>query len=492
MCGLALLFGTGEAAAQSPSLKTYKVDPNQISVSGISSGASLAHQLHIAYSSVIRGAGLLAAAPYACAKGNLNRAMQVCSSFISPYQGPPDVNELVQLTRSEFQAKHIDDPANLADDRVYLFRGAKDRYVPESAMDQVQQYYIKMGVRPENIFYQKTVPADHAMVTADYGNACDAFGSPYINNCGNQAPADADTAGILLQQIYGNLVKPNASPPQGQMLEFSQAEFVADPAKISMDTVGHVYVPNNCASGTRCKLHIAIHGCEQNDDQIQSAFYTHAGYNFWADANDIIVIYPQVQKSPTTPYNPSGCWDWWGYTNQQDYYRKSGKQMAAVRAMIARVTGENGGPPVVTCENPRVSGNSVTLGCSASGARPIASYHIVITEPSPKDETLPGGPNFSKQYANLADGQYTAEVTATDDQDQDSVPDIKPFSIPSDKVCFTETNGTHVTAGRAHRCGFFNLFYCANGSNDALGFFQGTTTSLQQTAPGNWTKVPGC
>lgn len=365
ICCICLLWS---AAASTDPLKSYNVDPTQISVSGISSGASLAHQLHIAYSSVIHGAGLLAAAPYACAKGNLNRAMQVCSSFISPYQGPPDVNELVQLTRSEFQAKHIDDPANLADDRVYLFRGAKDRYVPESAMDQVQQYYIKMGVRPENILYQKTVPADHAMVTADYGNACDAFGSPYINNCGNQAPADADTAGILLQQTYGNLVKPNASPPQGQMLEFSQAEFVADPAQISMDTVGHVYVPNNCASGVRCKLHIAIHGCEQNDDQIQSAFYTHAGYNRWADANDIIVIYPQVQKSPKTPYNPSGCWDWWGYTNPQDYYRKSGKQMAAVKAMIDRVAKlKPDETPCFTTDNPTHVANNRAYACGLFG-----------------------------------------------------------------------------------------------------------------------------
>ena len=34
-----------------------------------------------------------------------------------------------------------------------------------------------------------------------------------------------------------------------------------------------------------------------------------AGYASWADANDIVVLYPQAK---TTTANPEGCWDWFG------------------------------------------------------------------------------------------------------------------------------------------------------------------------------------
>ena len=34
--------------------------------------------------------------------------------------------------------------------------------------------------------------------------------------------------------------------------------------------------------------------------------------------------------------NPKGCWDWWGYSGDK-YLGRDGKQMRAVRAMIARM-----------------------------------------------------------------------------------------------------------------------------------------------------------
>lgn len=40
-------------------------------------------------------------------------------------------------------------------------------------------------------------------------------------------------------------------------------------------------------------------------------FARHAGYVEVAEANDIIVMFPQVENNLIT--NPFGCWDWWGY-----------------------------------------------------------------------------------------------------------------------------------------------------------------------------------
>jgi hypothetical protein len=50
-------------------------------------------------------------------------------------------------------------------------------------------------------------------------------------------------------------------------------------------------------------------------DDIGLTFIQNAGYNELAEANNIILLYPQIVKSLVLPTNPMGCWDWWGYTD---------------------------------------------------------------------------------------------------------------------------------------------------------------------------------
>jgi hypothetical protein len=49
------------------------------------------------------------------------------------------------------------------------------------------------------------------------------------------------------------------------------------------------------------------------------------------------VLYPQaVARYWWWPFNPRGCWDWWGYTGQA-YATKDAPQMRAVMAMVERL-----------------------------------------------------------------------------------------------------------------------------------------------------------
>ena len=81
-------------------------------------------------------------------------------------------------------------------------------------------------------------------------------------------------------------------------------------------------------------MHVAFHGCMQTVADIQDKWVKLAGYNSWADSNNIIVLYPQVIKA-TNPFNPNGCWDWWGYNNKQNYDTKTGDQMRAVKGKLS-------------------------------------------------------------------------------------------------------------------------------------------------------------
>jgi poly(3-hydroxybutyrate) depolymerase len=85
-------------------------------------------------------------------------------------------------------------------------------------------------------------------------------------------------------------------------------------------------------------LHVAFHGCGQGVGFVGRAFASGAGYNRWAAANRIVVLYPQAAPSRVAPFNPQGCWDWWGYTGP-DYAARNGAQLAAVRRMVAALGG---------------------------------------------------------------------------------------------------------------------------------------------------------
>ena len=149
--------------------------------------------------------------------------------------------------------------------------------------------------------------------------------------------------------------------------------------------------------------------------------------------------------------------------------------------------------PVVTCVDPTVSGNSVTLECSASGPNPISSYRVVVSGPSPQDDTLSGAASFTQQYDDLADGTYTVTVTAKDSQGNESNTSNLEFGVPSPATCVTADNVSHVAQGRADACGWFGFWACAKGSGDDLGLnFSFFTSSVKQTGPDYWVEVDDC
>ena len=105
-------------------------------------------------------------------------------------------------------------------------------------------------------------------------------------------------------------------------------------------------IPKACKGGKPSKLHVAFHGCLQGGENEKrpghsgNLFSKYAGYNEWAKANDVIVLYPQVRVWNSGPINPQGCWDWWGqdYTHE-GYHTKRGRQIKAVAQMINILAG---------------------------------------------------------------------------------------------------------------------------------------------------------
>jgi poly(3-hydroxybutyrate) depolymerase len=315
-------------------LSVYNVDVRQSSVSGLSAGAFMAVQFHVAFSSVVIGAGVVAGGPYYCAQGKRFTVWFYLSQCTQPFFWLPAPNapRLAVYAERFAQQGLVDALTHLRRDRVYLFSGGKDYLVTRPVVNSTRTFYRHIGVADANIRYATNPAAGHAMLTMDYGNACFATATPFINDC------DYDQAGVILQHIYGQLQAPAPSSQHGEVLAFSQAEFIRIPRTHSMSETGYVYVPTACRRGDRCRVHIAFHGCQQASEAVGNRFYRHAGYNEWAGTNKIIVLYPQAIA--LRDRNPNGCWDWWGY-DSPDYYHKKGPQMAAVMAMIKRLAGDD-------------------------------------------------------------------------------------------------------------------------------------------------------
>jgi poly(3-hydroxybutyrate) depolymerase len=321
-------YAAASAVGAPASLPALGADPQHTSVSGLSSGAFMAVQLQVAYSRSIVGAGVVAGGPYYCAANNMLYA-GICMGQV-PFV-PPNPFLMANAAKGFANARLIDPLNNLAQRRVYVFSGTDDNIVRQPAVDATVSFFHQVGVKDSNVKYVNNVPAGHAVITPGYGNDCSANAAPYISHC-SVGDDSYDQAGAILQHIYGAL-NSRVATPGGHIISFNQRAYAA--AATGMADTGFVYVPQSCSAGARCKVHVAIHGCMQAAETVGDQFYTDTGYNNWADNNNIIVLYPQVNKS-ANPSNPQGCWDWWGYTGSNYAYR-SGAQMKATMAMVNRL-----------------------------------------------------------------------------------------------------------------------------------------------------------
>jgi len=114
------------------------IDTGKITVSGISAGAQMAHQLHIAYPEVFSGVGLIAPGPFGCAEGSLATAMTRCMGSV---QGELPVAQFAEEIRSAARAGKLGETSALVDDPVWVFHGVLDKTVSAKLSDATATLY---------------------------------------------------------------------------------------------------------------------------------------------------------------------------------------------------------------------------------------------------------------------------------------------------------------------------------------------------------------
>jgi poly(3-hydroxybutyrate) depolymerase len=474
------------AAYAAVALPALNVDKSQTTVSGLSSGGFMANQLGYAYSSTFKGVGVFAGGPYMCAGHNNYTACMYNATISSAMLGT------MQTDINNWSGAQIDAKANVAAQKIYMFVGTSDYTVGPNPMNAVQAQYTNNGVTSANLTYVQRASTAHVFPTdfdSTGNNACSSSASPYISNCGY------DGAGAMFAKFYGTLNARNNAPAAGNFIQFDQTPYMA--GNPGMETTGWVYVPSNCSSGATCKVHVALHGCQQNYDTIGDKFIKNTGYTRWADTNSIIVLFPQTKVDSTSRQtsasgslaNSNGCWDWIGWYGT-NFAQKAGTQMAAIKAMVDQVSsgsgstgGGGGGGGTGTLAAPTgvaTSGaTNTSMVISWTGVTGAASYNVfrggtkvntsAVTATSYTDSGLTAATTYSWTVAAVdsagAQGAMSASASGT--------------TTGSAALCYTASNYAHTTAGRAYTAGGYTY---ANGSNQNMGLWNTyVTTTLKQT-----------
>ncbi|HEY4442312.1 MAG TPA: PHB depolymerase family esterase [Candidatus Elarobacter sp.] len=410
-------------------LGKYNVDKTKTTVAGLSSGAFMAVQLHVAFSSTFHYAAIYAGGPYYCAQNSLSTAQTSCQ-----YATSSTLSASESYLDQQSSAGTIDPKSNLSGQKAYLWSGTSDYTVEQKTMNDLNTEYQHYGVSTK---YDNSYAAGHGWESPDGEVACGTTASPYMINCSSY-----DSENTWLSFFFGSVNAKNTGTPTGTLINFDQTPYGG--GANDLDTNGYVYVPNTCANGTQCRLIVALDGCVQAQANIGTKFITEAGLNKYADTNNLIILYP-YQVSSSTPNNPNACWDWWGYEGS-NYSLKSGVQMAAIKKMVDQIQSGSGATPT-----PSPTATPAPTPTPTGGGTPT---------PTPKPTATP-----------------TPKPTAT------PVPTATPTP-----ACYTTANYYQVQAGRAHDSGGYAL---ANGSNQNMGldnvFYQ---TTLKQTGPNYY--VIGC
>lgn len=317
-----LLAGCGGEPA-APELPRLAIDQERIAVAGFSSGAAMAQQVHLAHSDRIAAAFLLSGPPYQCAAGSLDTALGRCTRQTD---APPEVAALAERVVERAADGRLAPLDGLTGDRVLVVHGTQDTLVGEQVARAAHDLYAALpNAASVKLSWDGAGAFAHVWPTAGTGGDCSATVPPYQAACG------IDMAGVAMRGMFGE--PPRAVAEAAGSLQRFRTPIAADGSTGQLDDTLYVYRPAACTDSHACGLVIVFHGCEQNIAAVGQAFVRDAGFNRWADAHDVVVLYPQVSAS-YVPLNPKACWDWWGYTGE-DYDTRHGAQLRAVSRVAA-------------------------------------------------------------------------------------------------------------------------------------------------------------
>jgi len=356
--GLCMAIATAVDTVLKP-LQRLNITADGISISGLSSGADFAAQFSVAYSGSIMGVGVFAGEPWHCSATMFQNETLVpfgaaaCGS--DTYTGrcdncPPDMTvacdhckshpELVDIRLLADAARRmardglIDDTKYLKRMHAYTYCGTEDQS-HFGATVKARDFYAHFNA---SVLYNFSIPSGHCW-PVDKGTPVLCGGGKILPGIMSAFPlqnCNYDGPGELLNHIYGKL-NPQVDMKAENLHLFDQRPFNAnDTFDVGLGDAGLIYIPQTCAEGRMCTLHVSMHGCE-NPFILEYPEARQLSFNRWAEANDMVVLWPHNVRHGNQTSERHACWD--GYAQTPHFDTKHGPQMIAIASMIETLSG---------------------------------------------------------------------------------------------------------------------------------------------------------
>lgn len=318
-----LLSACGNGEDEGPHLPVMQLDSERLYVAGVSSGGSMAQQLHLAWPEEIQGVAVFTASPYACARDGLSAALFQC---MATSWGAPRVHALLEVIQTRVEAGQLGGLNALQNTRAYLYQAGADPVIQAPVTQATLGLYQQL-LPTEHLASHRQPQAGHGLPTVDQGVDCARTASPFVNACGYSG------ASASLDHLDDSVRQAVQATAQGTLELFNQRPLSGNSK--SLEAWGYYYVPPQCATRT-CGVTLVLHGCEQGAEAVGTDFIKQSGYLQQADARDLVMVFPQIQRTLT---NPKGCWDWWGYESSA-FDTREGSQIQALRRIWQQLLAE--------------------------------------------------------------------------------------------------------------------------------------------------------
>ena len=328
----------------------------------------------------------------AAPSGKLDVALSTCMKGAPA----PDVDALVATAQKRAADGEIGPLKDLADAHVYLLHGANDGVVAPAVAEAGAQFYQQL--RDGN-------------AGADRHAGGGRWRAPLRPQPARWRPR-ATTATSRCRRIWATAasMRParssrrcSASRParptlvHGKVLSFDQDALRPDGKDAFLASTGY----RLRAAGLRRRQAAAgwwspCMAASRTPTPSARPSSSDAGFNRWADAYDVAVLYPQTRAS-FAPLNPQACWDWWGY---------SGTDYDTRQRRAAALAGERRARAGAACE-------AVMAGCARSASsslrrsrgQRLASWQPGIGAKSFRPLSRPG------HFSRLAERSNQREAT---------------------------------------------------------------------------------
>lgn len=298
-------------------------------------------------------------------KGNPLYQSSICM------RSPDKANLPNDYLKANAEKKLVDPLSNLKDQKVFIYHGKIDSAFKVKMQERLKSYYLSVGVKESNIA-TLTGKGSHNFPTDRKDEiACNLVAVPYVASC------DLNLAEKLLAHLFDDkMIRTEINKNHiyvvdqtTNLLNLSKKETDWVTPVPSIAPYGYLYANDKCLDHPEsCHMHIALHGCQMTDsynEDFQTQYKTQirnyrivsmrsnrqmeiipnlpvienkannygllkfvldSGYIDYAEQNDLMILFPQTWITENNfPYNPNGCWDWFGWTGE-NYATNTGSE----------------------------------------------------------------------------------------------------------------------------------------------------------------------